>query len=281
MCKAFDVELNSFLPGSDFDPPEEPFGLTEPHRWKIEEVHGPAKKAPNGLSYYIATLHHRVLPGKYSRGKLYVLINLAKDKREEIRHYLLRHPEVCRKVDPHPNIPTNYDVIPLKNDTGWWVLDQWIEGKSLEDLCVEQSGTPIDEKSLRTLGENILAGLSALHEAGVVFRELAPDKVWIGTDWSRIQLTDFELAKFMEGAPSVSGEWESGYFRAPEVNDYEAHPQSDLYSFAKLVVWTLQGGNKTDDATSAVASLPSGVASSLKACLNVQISGRPQTRMRF
>jgi len=54
---------------------------------------------------------------------------------------------------------------------------------------------------------DVASGLQALHNSGVVFRELAPTRVLSGAKDGRAVLTDFELAKLMDGSPSVSSEW--------------------------------------------------------------------------
>ena len=50
----------------------------------------------------------------------------------------------------------------------------------------------------------IAGGLSALHRAQIVMRELAPSRVLLAKSDGRAVLTDFELAKLLAGGPTVS-----------------------------------------------------------------------------
>lgn len=88
---------------------------------------------------------------------------------------------------------------------------------------------PWPQAELPRLLHQIALGLSALRAVGVVFRELAPSRVLIADDDGRAVLTDFELAKLLEGAPTVSVPcWPDDPYRAPEVESGHATVQADL-----------------------------------------------------
>ena len=74
-----------------------------------------------------------------------------------------------------------------------------------------------------------------MHASGVVFRELAPRRVLLAEHDGRAILTDFELAKLLDASPTVSKEWPDDPYRAPEVKSGKAQPQSDLYSWARIL----------------------------------------------
>ena len=52
--------------------------------------------------------------------------------------------------------------------------------------------------------KGIASGLKALHAAGVIRRELTPDFVLLNERDDRPILTDLELAKLIEGGPTVA-----------------------------------------------------------------------------
>ncbi len=60
-----------------------------------------------------------------------------------------------------------------------------------------------------TVMREIVDALARLHESGVVMRELAPSRILITAETFRAVLSDFELAKLLSGAPTVSpdGDW--------------------------------------------------------------------------
>ena len=121
-----------------------------------------------------------------------------------------------------------------------------------------------------------------MHQSGIIFRELAPARVQIADTDGRAVLTDFELAKLLDGSPTVSSEWPEDPFRAPEIDSGHCTPQSDLYSFGRLTLATL-GCDLTAslaDQYNALAGLTAAGASKklvklLQQCLEPLDSRRP------
>ncbi len=187
-------------------------GETEWERVKHLEC---GRQAANGLYYVVCQMRHRHTAGRLGRGKFYVLSWLRTELTKGVRHKLTRHAEVCAKFKVHPHITINHTSTPTGNEDGWWVVDEWFGEHTLADR-LEQCPWP--QAELPRLLHQIALGLSALHAVGVVFRELAPSRVLIADDDGRAVLTDFELAKLLEGLPSVAGDWPEDPFRPPEVD---------------------------------------------------------------
>jgi serine/threonine protein kinase len=127
----------------------------------------------------------------------------------------------------------------------------------------------------------IAAGLLALHEAKVVRRELSPRFVTLRKKDLSPVLTDFELAKLLDGAPTVSpaGGWPDDPYLAPEVvSRGTVDGRADLYSWGRVFVRCLTGRlpEPGADADAVRASaLPAAVRSVLVACLALPRSDRP------
>jgi serine/threonine protein kinase len=155
------------------------------------------------------------------------------------------------------------------------VIDDWV-GKHTVGERLEAE--PWRAAHLPRLLLDVAQGLAALHAVGIVFRELAPARVLIADQGTRAVLTDFELAKLLDGSPSVSSEWPEDPYRAPEVDGGGATIQSDLYSFGKLAVAAAAGG-KVDDTNATVAlgkaSVPKRLAKYLVDCLEPVPKKRP------
>ena len=166
--------------------------------------------APNGLYYIVFRMQHRHTKAKLGRGKFYHLSWLPPAKREGMRHQLSRHADVCARVGVHPHIVVNHTSTPVANDEGWWVIDDWVGEKTLAQHLVENAW-PLER--CRALLHEIALGLEVLHQEEIVFRELAPARVLIADKGNRAVLTDFELAKLLDGSPSVSSEWPEDPFR--------------------------------------------------------------------
>lgn len=206
------------------------------------------RQAPNDLYYIVCRLQHRHSPAKFGRGKFYHLSWLPTAKRDELRHKLSRHADVCARIGSHPHIAVNHTSTPVSSGDGWWVIDEWVGEHTLADQ-LHSAAWP--EEKLPRLLYDIALGLEVLHAARILLRELAPARVLISDRDGRAVLTDFELAKLLEGALSVSSEWPEDPFRAPELDGGQATDQSDFYSFGQLAGAAIAGpefdADRTDD----------------------------------
>jgi len=214
------------------------------------------RQAANGLYYIVCQMRHRHTANRLGRGKFYVLSWLRTDLLKDVRHKLTRHADVCAKVKLHPHVALNHTSTPTGNDDGWWVVDEWVGEQTLADR-LEQGAWPA--AVLPRLLHEIALALSALHAAGVVFRELAPARVLIADDDGRAVLTDFELAKLLEGVPSVSADWPEDSFRAPEVDGGATSIAADLFSFGRLAATAISGtvpANGDEAAVFAKSAMP-------------------------
>lgn len=196
------------------------------------------RQAPNDLYYIVCRVQHRHSPAKFGRGKFYHLSWLPTAKREEMLHKLSRHADVCARIGSHPHIAVNHTSTPVSSGDGWWVIDEWVGEHKLADHL--QSAAWPQERLPRLLYD-VALGLEVLHGARILLRELAPARVLISDRDGHAVLTDFELAKLLEGAPSVSSEWPEDPFRAPELDGGQATDQSDFYSFGQLAGAAIAG----------------------------------------
>lgn len=271
----FEVPLIELLPG--VPPHEEDDDFAAPRNWRIEAYLSPWRTIPNGVSYRTNRLRHELVPEKAARGKIYDLQHIEASRRESMTEYLARHAKVCTLLSGNPFIFQNLDVRKLPDSKGWWVLDEWIDGQSLEDQVTVNPTSYCDWESIKPIGRDILLGLKALHDHEIIFRDLSPDKVWVTDGGKHCRLTDFELAKLGGGAPSVSGRWDWGYFRAPECSDYQAEYTSDLYSWAKIMVWLAAGGRMVEKNWMKGSFFPDEIKRLLEQCQHPLISKRPKS----
>ena len=213
---------------------------------------GPWRTASNGLHWCVYTLNHKHARGKKARGKLYDLRrSLPTRSKREMESCLDRHREVCDRIGRHPHVVRNITSLPVKPHF-WWVIDEWIEGQPL-DYVLQRGVIPAER--LPAIMYEILLGLQALHAADVIRRELSPRYVFIND--RETVLTDFELAKLLDGSPTVSPieMWPDDVYRAPEVGEGDLHPSCDVFSWAMILAHAVSGHKPTDhnDAASAVS----------------------------
>lgn len=242
--------------------------------WETVEYLDQGRLAPNGLYYIVCRLQHRHTAGRFGRGKFFHLSWLPSGTRNGMRHKLSRHADACQRVGAHPHVVINHSSTPVGDD-GWWVVDQWIGPQTLQS-ALDSGGYP--KTQLPRLLHELALGLTALHHAGVILRELAPARVLLSANDGRAVLTDFELAKLLEGSPSVSSEWPDDPYRAPELDGGATTIQADLYSFGRIALAVAASlVTPVDRATVAFGSagIPKRLARYLTDCLHPLPSHRP------
>lgn len=275
IVEALDCELKDLLHGDQHNGVAS-FQIPDTEEWKVVEyLHG-WQTASNGLQYRVCKMQHKADTRQFGRGKFYDLLGLHGEQREKLRHYLVRHFQVCGRVKTHDHVAENLSCVAAGDGTGWWLIDRWVDGSSLAE-CLAKG--PWAASELVTLMTQIASGLAVLHEAGIVFRELAPQRVLI-TGQRKAILTDFELAKFLEQAPSVSSKWPGDPYRAPEVESGRVTAQADLYSWGRIFVHAATG-NLPAPGTERTALRELGTSRSLTdmvlACLSVSFRKRPES----
>lgn len=206
--------------------------------WDIEEYLSGWQQTSNGLQYQLLRLAHRHLEGRWARGKCYELRHMSTTERERVEQYLLRHAQVCEEIGGHPNIADNITAAQVGGL--WWVLDRWEQGQTLRERLQEG---PLGDYELRFITTGIAEGLTALHQAGVIRRELTPQSVLLRDSSDRPILTDMELAKVAAGGQTVAPEeWPDDPYRAPEVSgDTPFDERADVYSWGRLFVEAATG----------------------------------------
>ena len=193
------------------------------------------------------------------------------------RGQLQRHAEVCARIERHVNLAENESSTPICDDSGWWIVDRWIESTPLSCIL----GSNELHGTLPQVMREIVDALARLHECGVVMRELAPSRILITAETFRAVLSDFELAKLLSGAPTVSpnGEWPDDSYRAPEVESGILSPTADFFSWGRILLHSLAGklppkGLDLDLLTT--IGLPKAIWRVTHDCLQLDPSKRPK-----
>lgn len=248
------------------------------NEWEPVETLSDWRTTPNGLQYKTWRMAHRHLDDRFARGKQYDLTIPSTKEQDRLRTVLRRHPDVCGRFRGHPQIAINLTATPSEHDNQWWVIDEWIAGQTLAEVL---EGDTIDPSRLAQLMLDIALGLEALHGAGIIRRELSPQHILLrDTDGSAV-LTDFELAKLLDGSPTVAGKkWPKNRYRAPEVGGVGIDETVDLYSWGRILVHAQCGeealeGN--DREALRKSRLPKPVRDIAMACVNKVYSDRPSS----
>lgn len=153
------------------------------------------------------------------------------------------------RVD-HPNVARVIGHGHLPDGRPYFVMDL-LEGCTLGAL-VRQEG-PLSVERALAIGDQILAGLGAMHEARVVHRDLQPDNVFITRDASgadHVKLIDLGFAQEpgVDTGDGVSADSRGSLvgtltFMSPEqaIRARAITEQSDLFTTALLIYHALSG----------------------------------------
>ncbi|MBO0610142.1 serine/threonine-protein kinase [Myceligenerans salitolerans] len=156
---------------------------------------------------------------------------------QEFRERFAREVDAARRVsgshtaslvyaDPHARQP--------------WMATTFVLGPSLRETIGETG--PLDLTTLRALGLGLAEGLTTIHGAGLVHRDLKPGNVLLTTGGPRI--IDFGIARALEATAltSVSQVLGTASYMSPEqVRGHEAGPASDIFSLGCLLAYAATG----------------------------------------
>jgi serine/threonine-protein kinase len=139
----------------------------------------------------------------------------------------------------HPNLAATFDAV-VHEDTFAIVMER-LPGPSLADRLDDG---PLTANEVRAVGLDLLAALDAVHEAGLVHRDVKPANVLRSTD-GRWKLVDFGIAKDLLGDLSLT---QTGTtlgtpaYLAPELLRGEATtPSADLWAVGVTLYQALTG----------------------------------------
>ncbi len=233
--------------------------------------------ASNQLQFRVWKLKHEHL-SKFARGKCYDLEGMATAERERCRDSLLRHAEVCTRIGSRVHVINNLTTCEAPSRDRWWVIDEWIEGSTLaEALATGDFSMSEKQNFIRQIAE----GLNAFHSHNIVRRELSPQTILIRQGNGDVVLTEFELAKLLDGSPTVSSsDWPIDPYRAPEATTDEIGRQADIYSWGRIATELLAGElpqKGAEQAKLVTVKLPKKVETMLLKCVSVNWRSRPKS----
>src|SRR6266498_1200672 len=134
----------------------------------------------------------------------------------------VRHPNVCRIFD-------------IGDADGYRFLTmEYATGGTLRDLVKKsQPLRPLPERLADAAG--VIAGLAAIHGAGIVHRDVKPDNI-LRMDDGRVVLSDFGLATDLPESTMVSVFVGTPHYMAPEVREGDpATARSDVWSLGVVL----------------------------------------------
>ena len=145
-----------------------------------------------------------------------------------------------------PHVCRVYDLVEAEGLE--CVSMEYVDGTTLRQILDARS--PLELAEAREIALQLLAGLGAIHEAGLVHRDVKPENV-MRTRAGRVVLMDFGIAKAVASGGTVAGT--PAYWAPEQAAGAAADPRADVFAtgivLAEMVV---PGGARDPDARRAL-----------------------------
>ncbi|WP_443051246.1 serine/threonine-protein kinase [Streptomyces sp. NBC_00190] len=153
-----------------------------------------------------------------------------------LRARVLREARAQARIS-HPNVVTIHHIV--DEDPHPWLVMELLPGHSLQHRL---DRGPLEPAETARIGREVLAGLRAVHAAGIRHRDVKPANVLLRADGSAV-LTDFGIAAIQDAPPltpagDVIGTPE---YLAPERIRGADLPASDLWSLGVTLYVCVEG----------------------------------------
>src|ERR1017187_7655691 len=152
---------------------------------------------------------------------------IARFEREARAVSALDHPNICPIFEFGEQEGRPFIVMPL------------LDGRNLRDMLADGDGDPgclFPFQQILELSLQIVAGLQAAHDKGIIHRDIKPANIFI-TQRGVARILDFGIAKMVPASESSEGEVEG----APD--DEHSDARTDLFSFG-LVLYEMVTGQR-------------------------------------
>src|SRR3954451_5986750 len=163
---------------------------------------------------------------------------VPQSEREALVARTLREAQAAARVR-HPRVVTVYDVV--EDDDRPWIVLQLLAPRTLADVLAEEG--PLDPARAARIGLQVLDGLTAVHSAGVLHRDVKPGNVLFGPDGDAV-LADFGIPS-LEDDPAVTSTGlllGSPAYLAPErARGAAPTPAADLWSLGATLFAAVEG----------------------------------------
>ena len=167
-----------------------------------------------------------------------------------------------------------------------WIATAYVPGPSLA-AAVDRHG-PLPAASVAALAAGLAEGLSAVHEAGVIHRDLTPSNVILAQDGPRI--IDFGISS-AAGATALTGTGftigSPGFMSPEQAEGKPVGPPSDIFSLGAVLTFAATGEGPFGAGSSAsllykvvngepnIAGVPGTLRPLIKRCLDKDPRNRP------
>lgn len=200
-------------------------------------------------------------------------VRARSDKADDYQYALEKFLEEARTLAKfkHPNIVRVVDYLQA-NGTAYLIME-YVEGTSLS-LHLRKTNARVSEEKLKTWFIPLLGGLSKVHDAGFLHRDIKPGNIYITEDDEPI-LIDFGAARqaIGEQTRSVTGIFTAGYAPIEQysIDTKRQGPWTDLYAIG-ATLYRCISRTTPPDAPSRQAALMEGEKDPLTPAVDIGAS---------
>ena len=150
-----------------------------------------------------------------------------------------REEEIGKKLD-HPGVMKVYGD---DDRSRVYMVMEWVDGRLLRQILIEQKKLPIDRAIHITLG--ICEALEYIHSKGVVHRDLKPENIMVDSE-DRVKLIDFGIAgsegmRRLTFARLTAAMGTPDYISPEQVKSKRGDARSDIYALGVMLYEMLTG----------------------------------------
>ena len=153
------------------------------------------------------------------------------------REQFLTEARTLAKVDSIPEIVRVLDYFPT-NGTAYIVME-YLEGETLKSY-VKSNGL-IVPSTLFSMLEPLMRSLEAVHNAGLIHRDISPDNLMRQGDGKPMKLMDFGCARETDNDQTMTVMLKPGFAPAEQHSGHEQGPWSDVYSLCATMYFCMTG----------------------------------------
>ena len=175
------------------------------------------------------------------------LLKTSLTDRSKARERFLREARAVARIQ-HENIVPIYQV---GEDAGrTYLVMPLLVGETLDVWRARQRVITL-EQIVRVANE-VVNGLHAAHERGVIHRDIKPSNLWVDSPHERIRIMDFGLARPITGGDHSMADDSAlteqgvalgtpGYMSPEQLDGKDIDPRSDIYSVGVVLYWLCSG----------------------------------------
>jgi outer membrane protein assembly factor BamB len=200
----------------------------------------------------------------------------------QFRARFRREVEACRRVSG-PWVAALIDADPEAATP--WLATEYVPGPSLAAAVTARG--PLPAATVHVLAHGLALALNAIHDAGLVHRDVKPSNVLLDDDHPR--LIDFGISRAADGTRMTSTGVVVGTpaFMSPEqITGTEVGPPSDVFSLGSVLVYAVTGRSPFGDVAPVVLMMRishhepdlDGVPEVLRAPIRACLAKRPEDR---